>query len=145
MISPMLIIWLGLYGKIINTNMIIRFVYKVFPVPVFYVDSLPNGYSGFFQAIIIPIVKIKKGCEEDIGLLEHELEHCRQYIRLPVVHSLLYKLVPRYRYWAELQAYRHQLDFSDDRERSANHFAKFLAKNYDLDISVEKAKEDLLK
>jgi hypothetical protein len=122
--------------------MIFRAIFKIIPIPVFYVDSLPNGFAGMSNGIFI---RIDKDYKEDIGLLEHELVHCRQFFLLPVIHSILYKSSNSYRYWAELQAYRKQLEFSNNKESSVEHFAKFLSEKYGLDVSIEKAKADLLK
>ncbi|MDP3650910.1 MAG: hypothetical protein Q8R67_04420 [Rhodoferax sp.] len=53
------------------------------------------------------------------------------------LHSLLYALVPAYRLWAEVQAYREQLrHYPDDRTEL---FAGFIAANYRLTVTPEKA------
>lgn len=52
-------------------------------------------------------------------------------------HNLLYTLVPKYRLWAEVAAYREQLKYyPDDR---AELFAGFIASRYRLDVSREDA------
>lgn len=52
-------------------------------------------------------------------------------------HNLLYSLVPKYRLWAEVAAYREQLmHYPDDR---AELFAGFIANRYRLDVSKDDA------
>ena len=96
-----------------------------------YSDDLPEGFGGTTQG---PVIKIRPKYKGDMGLLEHEKTHVRQWYALtglglvltvllmliwpafwpagavgPFIHSLLYKNVQPYRQWCEVQAYREQL------------------------------------
>jgi hypothetical protein len=53
------------------------------------------------------------------------------------LHPLTYRLLPRYRLWAEVRAYRIQLQhYPDDR---SSKFAGFIAEKYNLNISRAEA------
>jgi len=115
-------------------------IYGIIPIPVFYVDDLDwaAGRSyGFF-------IRIKKDYKDDRGLLEHELQHCRQFYRTLMLHPLLYKFSKTYRYNSELECYRVQLSFSQNKNRSAKHFVKYITTWYKLDVLPGKALSDLL-
>jgi hypothetical protein len=57
------------------------------------------------------------------------------------LHSVAYLLVPRYRLWAEVQAYKEQaLYYPDDRRES---FAEYLATAYNLKITSAQALKEL--
>lgn len=97
-----------------------------------YVEQLPNGFGGTAQG---PIIKILPKYKNDVGLVEHEKTHVRQWYALmaigvllctmltlfassalwpvyglaPCLHPLLYKFVRPYRRWSEVQAYRKQI------------------------------------
>ena len=130
-----------------------------------YVKELPNGFGGTAQG---PLIKILPKYKYDIGLLEHEKVHVRQWYAwlalglligtlltllvspslwplfglAPFLHSLLYKFVRPYRRWCEVQAYRKQLAtggyYSNDFAVAA------LVEKYDLNLSADKAKALLL-
>jgi hypothetical protein len=129
----------------------------------FYVDSLPPGIGGCANGPVIRILKKYKG---DRGLLCHEMEHVKQWWIATIVsavllaaglyhfqeplwgaigsigtHGLLYKLIPAYRLWAEVQAHKVQLQYSPT---ALSHFAKRIATKYSLNVTPEKA-EQLLK
>ena len=112
-----------------------------FPVPVFYVSRLGDGFAGKSFGFFILIKKLYKN---DIGLLKHELMHCKQFYRTLGIHAFLYKFSRPYRYQCELEAYKEQLRYSDQQSKSLIKFATFLATKYDLPITIEDAKKDLL-
>jgi len=120
-----------------------------------------------------PVILIKPKYKDDKGLHVHELTHVKQWLvvtllsfvtilagyfylpldlpveylaLLPVsiaVHGLLYKFIPAYRLWSEVQCYTKQAEYySADLTPT---FAKFIANDYDLDISEEEALELLRK
>ncbi len=102
---------------------------------VFYVSSLRDGVAGEARGPVVRILEIYRG---DRGLLEHELVHVRQFwTRLLVVHSLAYLFSRRYRFAAEVEAYREQARwYPDDRLPL---FARFIAERYRLSVSAEEA------
>ena len=116
-----------------------RRIYGIIPVPVFYVDDL-GPFAGRSNGFFVRIVEKYK---EDRGLLEHELQHCRQFYRTLCLHGLLYKFVDKYRYKMELECYKIQLGFCKDREASIKHFSNFLATLYNLDIDPAQVEKDL--
>jgi hypothetical protein len=98
--------------------------------------GVPQGSAGATRGPVIFIRPEKRG---DEGLYRHELTHVRQSLAgLLVVHALLYLLVPRYRLWCEVQAYREQLKYSPGREAR---FARAIATKYNLQITPEAAEK----
>lgn len=114
----------------------------VFPAIVFYVEDVGDGFAGKANAFI---VRIKERYKDDKGLLVHEVVHVKQWFMTLGLHSILYKFFKGYRYLAEIKAYRKQLVYADNVSASARHFASFLSKKYDLDVSTEEALKDLQK
>lgn len=111
----------------------LKFVYKVLPVllikaPWLVPDRFDAKCYGFFVAFST------KYNLESKGLVEHELEHCRQSYRLPFVHPLLYKFSKEYRYKSELDAYVKQFQqySKDEQVALISYFAKYLHQNYKL-------------
>lgn len=128
---------------------------------VTHVENLANGFGGIAQG---PLIKILSKYKEDMGLLEHEKTHVRQWYAVlgfglllstllillvspllwplyglaPVFHQLLYKLVRPYRRWCEVRAYRKQIETGG---YANNDFAvNALANKYDLGLSVDDAR-----
>ena len=126
-----------------------------------YAKELPNGFGGTAQG---PLIKILPKYKYDIGLLEHEKVHVRQWYAwlalglligtlltllvspslwplfglAPFLHSLLYKFVRLYRRWCEVQAYRKQVAVGG---YSSNEFVvTMLVEKYGLDLSVDEAR-----
>ena len=48
-------------------------IFGFIPVPVFYVESVRDGFAGVSYG---PFIRIAKKYREDVGLLNHELHHC---------------------------------------------------------------------
>lgn len=89
-----------------------------------------------------PLIFVRPECRGDKGLLAHEKVHRRQWWRTLGVHSLLYLFVPEYRLAAEVEAFREQArHYLDDRMPT---FARLLATNYGLKITVDSALAALL-
>lgn len=136
----------------------IEFVFGFLPVFVFFADSLGEGKAGEARG---PIVRILKSYADDVGLLEHELTHARQWYFLGLIttlaallamnlgckywqfmatlsfatHSILYMVSPMYRLWSEVQAYQLQAKhYLDDRLEL---FACFISTRYSIDVSKE--------
>lgn len=142
----------------------LKFTFGFLPVLVTYVDSLGGGKAGESRG---PWVRVVESYANDTGLLEHELTHARQWYMAallalaaalvarendwvywqyvaysaPGLHGLLYLLVPAYKLWAEVEAYKVQMGFyPDDR---APLFAGFIADRYDLDTTQAQALQRL--
>jgi hypothetical protein len=104
------------------------------PLTVYTNRILPKWAAG---AAIGPVILIRPHKRGDEGLYRHELTHVRQSLAgLLVVHAILYLLVPRYRLWCEVQAYREQLKHSPGREAL---FGRFIAERYRLKITPSEA------
>jgi len=114
----------------------IKTIYKILPAFISYVDKLPKEKGGKAKFCFIKILKKYK---DDIGLLNHELTHVRQFYRLSVIHEYLNHFSKKYRLKIELEAYRNQLlSYPEkDREKKILYFAKFLSERYSLDKSVD--------
>jgi hypothetical protein len=125
-----------------------------------YTDNLPEGIGGQANG---PLIRIRPKYKGDRGLIEHELEHVKQWwvatllsavliaaglyhFNEPLygaigsigVHGLLYKLIPAYRLWCEVQAHKVQAEYSP---QSVGFFAKRIATMYGLKITAEKAEK----
>lgn len=124
-------------------------------------DTLPNGFGGTSQG---PLVRLLPKYLGDVGLLEHEKTHVRQWYAVtggavlvgallaitvspmlwafctaaPGVHQTLYSFVRPYRQWSEVRAYRVQLAMGGygSREFAAVH----LAEKYDLRLTLDEAR-----
>jgi hypothetical protein len=124
-----------------------------------YTDNLPAHVGGMAQG---PYIRIRPKYKDDIGLHRHEEEHVRQWwvatigsavviaglayqFQFPMfaaigsigVHGLLYKFVPSYRLWAEVQAHKIQMEHYPD-DLSA-FFGERIATLYNLKITAEEA------
>lgn len=124
----------------------IKFIYKIIIVPIFYTEILlpknAAGVSRGFFVIINPKYK------NDIGLLEHELTHSRQFWKYGlIVHSLRYYFSKEYRLKCEVEAYKEQLKFppaSENPERYLDKYASYISENYNFEVTKDEAR-DLLK
>lgn len=132
----------------------------------FYVKSLPPNVGGCANG---PFIRILEKYRDDKGIYWHEVEHVQQWAVVSLVgaaliallwhffpvfdkafaglgvalHSALYALVPQYKLWAEVQAYKEQAKhYPDDRKPL---FAEFIASNYGLKITKAQALELLRK
>lgn len=132
----------------------------------FYVDSLGPNTAGESRG---PVIRILKEYKDDTGIYKHELLHVKQWLTWSVlsiplayvlynigridfiglaflalaIHSTLYKCVPAYRLWAEVEAYKEQAKhYSDDRRAL---FAEYISAYYNLKITPEDALKRLIK
>lgn len=103
---------------------------------IFYVKTLPPGVAGRTQG---PVIRILERSKNDRGLYEHELLHAKQWWFTLGLHSFLYLLIPAYRLWSEVQAYKEQAKWYADDRRPL--FAFFIATRYRLNITQAKALE----
>lgn len=126
-----------------------------------YPETLSDGFSGSAKG---PFIKLIAKSRDDVGLLEHEKTHVRQWygasaggvvvgalLSLLVspafwglalgalsIHPLLYQFIRPYRKWSEVQAYRKQL--ATGGYPSSEFAAKHLATKYDLGLTLDEAK-----
>ena len=126
----------------------------------FYVKTLPPDVGGCSNG---PVIRILEKYRNDKGLHQHELVHVKQWAMwsllsipaayvlcqlalfdymalafLPMsLHSILYRLVPAYRFWCEVEAYKEQAKhYNDDRKPL---FAEYIANSYDLPHTTKQA------
>lgn len=124
-------------------------------------ESLPNGFGGTAQG---PLIKLLPKYQHDVGLIEHEKTHVRQWYAVlgiglllctllmllvspslwplyglaPFLHQLLYRFVRPYRRWSEVQAYRKQIATGG---YVSNDFAvTALIEKYALSLTADEAK-----
>jgi hypothetical protein len=91
-----------------------------------------------YDAITIgPQIVMRKASKGDIGLLEHEKVHVKQFWKFLLLHPILYYFSKKYRCNAEVEAFKKQLEYSPN---SKDLYAYYLSTNYGLDITVEEAK-----
>jgi hypothetical protein len=110
------------------------------PAIVVYTEKLPKDWAdGWCYG---PVILIRPKHKENKGLHAHELFHSTQVWLTLGIHGILYYAIPKYRYWSEIWAYRRQLKYSPDK---AQYYATAITKNYNLNVSVEKALADLTK
>lgn len=105
----------------------------IFLAIVLYVDSLDSWGAGYAKG---PVIRIHKKYKNDKGLLAHELVHVWQWWLTLSFHSLLYKFSKRYRLWAEVQAYRKQMEYSPEY---TERYAEFIVEKYGLNITKDEA------
>ena len=111
-----------------------HFIFGVIPAPVFATEEMDDWVGGYAKAAVV-YVRPKYIEEGDTGIVNHELRHVRQFWQLfilsmaiaggiyllgsdlwqlmPAVgiaaHMTLYRYIPRYRLWAEVDAYKEQI------------------------------------
>ena len=116
----------------------IQHVFRIVPVPVFYVNWLPFSAGGLSVAVFVFLLEKYR---EDKGLVEHELEHVQQSYRgLFIFHTLLYLLYTPYRQWAEIKAYRRQLAYYGP-EHSCDFAVRALTTKYRLPLTIGEARK----
>jgi len=83
--------------------MTVKFIFRVIPIFVFYTDFLVwKGKAGASYGVFIVI---RPQYRDDIKLLEHELIHCRVYIKTLSISGWLYMLSEKWRVRYEAEAY----------------------------------------
>jgi hypothetical protein len=108
---------------------------------VIYTDRfIPKRYEAY---TVGPLVLIRPRQLGNRGLLEHELVHVRQFWRTLGLCGIRRLLSRRYRMACEVEAYREQM--RHNAQMRAPEFARYLAENYGLQITYERALEELLK
>jgi len=137
------------------------------PHLVIYTDRLPDGVAGAANG---PVVRIRSAYRSDAGLHAHEYRHVQQWYLASVMtalllavlvlvcggvqgtllalcpaalasHSLAYLLWPRYRLWAEVDAYRVQMRYGLSLNVAA---ARLASPVYGLGLTPARARALLL-
>jgi hypothetical protein len=98
-------------------------------------SGIQGGSAGQAKAWFI---KIRPGYKDDVGLLEHEKTHVKQFWCWGIFHILLYSYCAAYRQNCEVAAYRIQLKFSPDQ---LDWFAQRLSEMYNLNITQDDARK----
>jgi len=123
-----------------------RWLAKFFYWPIIY--YVPAGSLKPFAGIsFLWRIKIDERYRNDAPLLVHEKTHFNQWLESPILHPIRYELSNVYRYHAELEAYRKQLQYSNSRAADSELFASFILNRYNLDgleLTIESIKKDLL-
>jgi hypothetical protein len=139
-------------------NIEFRSIFKVIPIPIFWTDKTLKDWQGGYSLGIFCVIRPKYRERNDEGIVEHELEHCRQsYAGLLIFNGLLYKFNAKHRLNAEIEAYalqarvyektgtyydpkrmikamaiRYNLPYSE--EYIADKFTQYLKEKYDIEI-----------
>ena len=85
-----------------------------------------------------PVIFIRPKHKKDVGIYQHELTHVKQWFCTLGLHSLLYWLVPSYKAWSEIQAFKKQSQY--DEQDNVPHYAYTLCKYYGLELNYEETK-----
>ncbi len=115
----------------------IRFVYKIIPVPVIYKDWLvKDGMAGRSYNFFVAIRKDQKGNE---ALLQHELVHIKQFYRTLGLHSIMYHSSRDYRLKCEIEAYKATIKAKGYTSKSQSLWiVESLYNDYDLNVSKDR-------
>lgn len=108
---------------------------------VFYTDKFVK--DTFAGCAIGPFVFIRPIYKNDKGLLAHEQTHVKQFFFTLFTHGLLYKFIPKYRLWSEVQAYKVQASYYEKDKTGL--FASYIATRYNLDVTQEEVEKMLSK
>lgn len=136
-----------------------------FPTWVSYSDDIPEGVGGYAKLFYTRLRKKYK--DKDVGIHKHEYLHVTQFYVLLLVwvalcsvgaalagaqyyqlalgmmpwglsiHPLLYTKVKKYKLACEVACYKEQAKWYENDRRPL--FARFIAEDYGLDISVDEA------
>lgn len=102
---------------------------------IFYTNfSVPEQYAAYTRG---PFIFIRPSHKDDLGLLEHEKTHVRQFWKMLILHPIMYKLSKNYRLKCEVEAYRNQLRYYAKDNTAL--FAKYLCEKYDLNLTHDEA------
>ena len=105
---------------------------------IFYTDRLiPAKFAGM---TVGPFVFIRPNYKDDVGLLNHELTHVKQFWNNPLM-VLLYQFSKTYRLRYEAEAYKTQLEYAPGR---LDLFAGYLVSKYNLQITLDQARQAIL-
>lgn len=77
-------------------------VYGFIPVPVSFTNNMADNTAGYARG---PLIRLRPQYQDDRGLLEHELEHVRQFWRVVLSSLLLMALFILLAFWLEDQGW----------------------------------------
>jgi len=105
----------------------LKFVYKFCPVLLIYWDfpflfGKLKKFGGASSGPIIFMRTLYKQFGDWYPLLAHELNHSKQWYRLPVIHWFRYFLSAKYRLYCETESYAHSLSFHFDDQDKLEYF-----------------------
>lgn len=105
---------------------------------IFYNDFfVPSRFAAITVGFVI---LIRPKYKDDVGLLEHEKTHVRQFFRhFMFLYSFRYTFIKSWRLKYEAEAYQEQLKWSKDKAKDFQLFASFLVEKYRLNISHDQA------
>lgn len=109
-------------------------------------DKFRGKHSAVTLCLFWPLpvlILISPNSKDDEGLLAHELEHYRQF-KEEWFYSVKMLCCDQYRLEHEIECYRVQLQYSEDKEASADLFTFYICNNYNLTASQETVKKLLL-
>lgn len=106
------------------------------PVLFVYRPGLVLGFSAYNFGLV---VVSDTGTMDSQNIPVHELMHTKQVIATLGLHCLLYYASKRYRYWAELMAYRASIKHGLDPALAA----ELMATCYNFDKKIKQIKIDL--
>jgi len=111
-------------------------IFKFIPVPIFY--NCPRLVPPRMQAFSWGIFIAVRSHWMSPGMIEHELEHCRQFYRSLGLSAILYHLSSRKRMMYEVKAYIKNIR---QGEMGLGFAASLIKINYDLKYSVNEIKD----
>lgn len=112
-------------------------LYKTFYTDKFVQKNHAASTRGCF-------IFIRPKYKDDFGLHEHEKLHVAQFWRLPVIYSILYNFNKSYRLKSEIEAYKKQLEYCENKEHSIELFSHYISSNYGIIVNEEDVKKQLL-
>jgi hypothetical protein len=107
-----------------------------------YSDNLPDGFGARCYNPLVPMfgtckIVVRHKYKYDIGLLNHEIVHAKQY-RRHFFHGLVAMISKKYRLKAELEAYSAQIDAYEYKTiDEAMWIVNALHSKYNLDMSID--------
>lgn len=109
---------------------------------------IPERFGAYITWGVI--INIRDKYRDDEGLHQHEYLHVRRAVRSLFYYWWKYKRNEGFRYRAELECYRKQLQYPPaslfkDRMWYINKFANFICMKYGLDVDHMKVVKDLSK
>lgn len=114
-------------------------IFGFIPVPVFWTNRFLESWQGGKSKGIFCIIRRKyKGI--DNGILEHELTHCRQFYSTLFLHGFFYRFSSKYRLQSEVEAYKKQLEYYQNKEFCINWMSKAIVEKYNLNVTIEEIK-----
>jgi len=115
------------------------------PDKVIYTDNLNEGVGGNCSyGLFSTTIRIRPKYKSDMGILNHEATHSKQFGRLFWAHSILAKFSTKYRLLIEIQAYREQVKiYKYTKVSEYNWIVDALFLKYNLNMSRAAIKEYL--